>query len=62
LGHKATLLPNGKVLVAGGASGRSPYGYDLPVASAELYDTFRGNLFRYRQYGHDPRRSHGDAV
>src|SRR6516225_1989916 len=44
LGHTATLLPNGKVLVAGGASGRSPYGYELPVASAELYDPSTGTF------------------
>jgi WD40 repeat protein len=37
LGHKATLLPNGKALVAGGANGN---GY---LTSAELYDPALGS-------------------
>ena len=36
-GHTATLLPNGKVLAAGGADGDSS-----PFASAELYDSTSG--------------------
>lgn len=35
--HTASMLPNGKVLVAGGA-----YGADIPVSSAELYDPNTG--------------------
>jgi hypothetical protein len=44
LGHTATLLPNGKVLIAGGADDISPDGYYLPVASAELYDPSSGTF------------------
>jgi hypothetical protein len=42
--HTATLLPNGKVLIAGGASEESPDGYLLPTASAELYDPSSGTF------------------
>ena len=34
--HTATLLANGKVLVAGGDDGNTPF--DMAIASAELYD------------------------
>jgi hypothetical protein len=44
VGHTATLLPNGKVLIAGGAGDISPDGGYLPVASAELYDPSSGTF------------------
>jgi hypothetical protein len=44
-GHTATLLPNGKVLIAGGAGDLSPNGSYQPVASAaELYDPATGTF------------------
>jgi Galactose oxidase, central domain len=42
LDHTATLLPNGKVLIAGGAHDISNFWY--PVASAELYDPSSGTF------------------
>ena len=44
--HTATLLPNGKVLVAGGDS------YGGYLASAELYDPASGTWTRHRQPQH----------
>src|SRR5262249_29852764 len=38
-GHTGTLLPNGKVLVAGGRNGNSPSNF---LSSAELYDPVTG--------------------
>ena len=37
-GHTATLLPNGKVLIAGGRSEANPEKCNCTLASAELYD------------------------
>src|SRR5205807_9352939 len=45
-GHTATLLPNGKVLVAGGATPGTAYGgavQSAATASAELYDPATGS-------------------
>ena len=52
-GHTATLLPSGKVLVAGGGT--------KPNASAELYDPATGAWTVHRDDGHAALGSHGDA-
>ena len=55
--HTATLLPNGKVLVAGGVSDQL-----VSLSSAELYDPATGTWSSDRQPGHRTRTSHGDAA
>ena len=42
IGHTATLLPDGKVLVAGGWGVVSQFGYSYPLSSSELYDPDTG--------------------
>jgi hypothetical protein len=45
VGHTATLLPNGKVLIAGGGLDRSPDGnYQFVASAAELYDPLTGTF------------------
>ena len=55
-GHTATLLQNGKVLVAGGAGTCSPRCSNLAYGSAELYDPATGKWSTTgslsRRYGH----------
>ena len=57
--HTATLLPNGKVLVAGGQDNGGSSGY---LSSAELYDPATGSWSSDRQPRHRTRQSHGDAA
>ena len=54
--HTATLLPNGKVLVAGGYNGSAV------LSSAELYDPATGTWTATGSLEHRTRPSHGDAA
>ena len=55
--HTATLLPNGKVLVAGGQSTGG-----LLLTSAELYDPASGTWSAHGQPHHRTHLSHGDVA
>ena len=54
--HTATLLPNGKVLVAGDTIDRGP------LSSAELYDPATGSWSGTGSMGTARQQSHGDAA
>lgn len=43
-GHTATLLPNGNVLIAGGAWYNNTYGVEEPVFTLEMYNTATGTF------------------
>ena len=57
--HTATLLPNGKVLVAGGQGG---FGSGVSLASAELYDPASGTWTATGSLGAARVWSHGDVA
>ncbi len=57
-GATTTLLPDGRVLVAGGCCNDSAQ----ILASAELYDPASGSWTRHRQHGHAAQRRHGHAA
>src|SRR5262245_12154053 len=57
-GHTATLLPNGQLLIAGGASYRQQqFGAGVVLASVEMYDSAAGS-FRAVASMTNARRSH----
>ena len=61
--HSATLLPNGKVLVAGGnVSSSAQIGSDCCLASAELYDPVSGTLDCHREHDRRPGRSLSESA
>jgi len=43
-GHSATMLPNGKVLMAGGTTSESTTNFQILLGSAELYDPSTGTF------------------
>jgi len=57
--HTATLLPNGKVLIAGGENWNGVA--EIPLASAELYDPATGNWFPAGTMA-NPRYSHSAVL
>ena len=57
--HTATLLPHGKVLVAGGAESMVDGG---ALSSAELYDPATGTWSSTGSLGHRTLPSHGDVA
>ena len=59
--HTATLLPNGKVLVAGGTDDTN-YPPTTYLSSAELYDPASGTWTATGRLGHRTPVAHGDVV